>query len=125
VALVNLPTALLLAWLQACAAINGVEPEFALAVAAIESRLQCGPLGRSGTYYGPMGIHKCFKAKWDIEDPYVNIAVGVSALRGRDQRRVLKRYNASFNEAYWRAVQAARRQYQRDRVFAGRKEVGR
>jgi len=123
----SLPAALLLAWMQACATLYGVEPEFALAVATIESRLQCGPLGRKGTYCGPMGIHKCFRAKWDIDNPFVNIAVGVRALKGRDQRRVLQRYNASFNEAYWRAVQSCRRQYQRDRVFefAGQKEVGR
>lgn len=116
-----------MAWLQACAATHGVEPEFALAVATVESRLQCGPLGSKGTYYGPMGIHKCFRAKWDIANPFVNIAVGVKALKGRDQRRVLQRYNASFNEAYFRAVQSCRRQYQRDRVFAsaGQKEVGR
>jgi hypothetical protein len=117
--------ALLLAWLQACALTYGVEPEFAFAVARVESGLpgaaviRCGPLGRSGKYYGPFGIHRDFRRRWPIDDPFVNVAVGVKALRGTDKRRVLQRYNAAFNEAYYRAVMRIYRQAQRERMFHG------
>ena len=121
----GLPLALLLAWLQACALTYGVEPEFAYAVARVESgvpglaEIRCGPLGRSGKYYGPMGINRCFKEKWPIDDPYINVVVGVKALRGADKRRVLQRYNAAFNEAYYRAVMATYRQAKREGRFDG------
>lgn len=116
---------LLLAWFQACGTIYGVEPDFAWAVARVESGLpggpeiRCGPLGRCGKYYGPMGINRCFKTKWPIDDPYVNVEVGVKALRGADKRRVLQRYNAAFNESYYRAVMAIYHQARRGRKFHG------
>jgi hypothetical protein len=121
----GLGMALLLAWLQACALTYGVEPEFAWAVARVESgvpggaEIRCGPLGRSGKYYGPMGINRCFKAKWPIDNAFVNVEVGVKALRGADKRRVLQRYNAAFNEAYFRAVMAVYRQAKREGKFHG------
>jgi hypothetical protein len=120
-----LATALLLAWLKACALIYGVEPEFAWAVARVESggpgvdEIRCGPLGRTGKYYGPFGIHREFRRRWPIDNPYVNVEVGVKALRGRDKRQVLKRYNASFDEAYYRAVMAIYRQAKREGKFRG------
>ena len=121
----GLPLALLLAWFQACALTYGVEPEFAWAVARVESgapggaEIRCGPLGRSGKYYGPMGINRCFKAKWPIDNAFVNVEVGVKALRGADKRRVLQRYNAAFDEAYFRAVMAIYRQAKREGKFNG------
>jgi hypothetical protein len=121
----GLATALLLAWLKACAAAYGVEPEFAWAVARVESgvpgaaEIRCGPLGRSGKYYGPFGIHRDFRRRWPIDDPYVNMAVGVKALRGADKRRVLRRYNTAFNEGYYRAVMAIYRQAKREGKFDG------
>lgn len=120
-----LATTLLLAWMKACALTYGVEPEFAYAVARVESggqgvtEIRCGPLGRSGTYYGPFGIHRDFRRRWPVDDPFVNVEVGVKALRGRDKRRVLQRYNASFNEAYYRAVMAIYRQAKREGKFHG------
>lgn len=122
----GLPAAILLAWMQACCTVYGVEPEFALAVARIESGtktawLRCGPLGKAGKYYGPFGIHRDFRKKWPIDNPYVNVAVGVRALQGRDQRRVLQRYNAEFNEAYFRAVRAVYRQTKRRGTFKDRR----
>lgn len=115
----TLETILLLGWLTACARLEGVDPAFAAAVFHIESRsatqeFRFGPLGRAGKYLGPAGINRCFRAKWDIDNWRVNAWVGVRALRGRDERRVLQRYNASFTEAYYRAVLAAKRKY-RDR----------
>jgi hypothetical protein len=114
--LVNLSTAILLAWMKACCLNYGVEPEFALAVARVESgtkteMLRFGPMGKSGRYYGPFGIERSFLKKWPIDNPFVNIEVGVKALRGPDKRRVLRRYNATFNEAYFRAVMMACRKY--------------
>jgi hypothetical protein len=118
-------TALLMAWLKACALTYGVEPEFAWAVARVESgrpgaaEIRCGPLGRTGKYYGPFGIHREFKRRWPIDNPYVNVEVGVKALRGADKRRVLRRYNASFDESYYRAVMALYRQAKREGRFRG------
>jgi hypothetical protein len=51
-----------------------------------------------------MGIHKDFKKKWDIENPVCNIVIGVMALRGRNKRKILKRYNPKADAAYFRAV---------------------
>jgi hypothetical protein len=111
----TLTTALLAAWIRAYALLYGVEPEFALAVAHVESgcpgqEFRVGPMGK-GKYYGPFGIHRDFLRRWPINEPEKNIEIGVKALRGRDQRRVLRRYNAAFDEAYWRAVQQARRRW--------------
>ncbi len=115
--------AALLAWMQACAGVYGVEPEFAYAVARVESgvpggvEIRCGALGRAGKYYGPFGIHRDFRRRWPIDEPFTNVAVGVKALRGRDKRRVLRRYNAEFSEAYYRAVMAIYRQAKRKGIF--------
>jgi hypothetical protein len=78
------------------------------------NEIKVGPLGGSGKFIAPMGINRCFRTKWDIDDPFENIRVGVAALRGRDERQVLKRYNAEFNEGYYRAVMACKRQYVRN-----------
>ena len=80
-------------------------------------RIRIGPLGRKRKYYGPMGINRCFLARWPVDNCYVNVMVGARALRGNDKRRVLKRYNAAFTEAYYRAVMACYRQAKRERIF--------
>ena len=103
----------LLTWLHLCALKYNVDPGLAYGVMIIESRGQCGELGRKGTFIGPMGIHKCFRSKWDIDNPYTNIEVGVRALRGDDERRVLRRYNTAFNMAYYKAVKQVQRDYNR------------
>lgn len=111
-----LATVLLIAWLRACSAVHGVDPCFAQAVMIVESRptggaeleFRVGRLGKS-KYWGPFGIHRDFLKRWPIDDPFVNVEVGVKALRGNDRRRVLKRYNASFNEAYYREVRRVER----------------
>lgn len=102
---------------------NGIEPAFAMAVAHIESRFggkefRVGLMGGS-RYFGPMGIHRCFKKRWPIDQPETNIKVGCWALRGvgsnvSRQRSRLKRYNASFNCGYWRAVRGAVRKYREE-----------
>lgn len=108
--------ALLAGFIRTCALYYGVEPEFAQAVAIVESRpagggmeIRVGRLGKS-RYYGPFGIHRDFLKKWDIANPYVNVEVGVKALRGKDQVAVLKRYNRSFNQGYYREVCRVQRQ---------------
>ena len=84
------------AWLhhvKAMAVKYSVDPNFALAVAEVESsnkevRFRFGKMGK-GTYYGPFGIHKCFLGRWAINDPLVNTEVGIRALaRYKDQRPV-------------------------------------
>ena len=110
-------------WLWCCCQSYGVEPEFALAVAHVESgtRTQEYRVGRLGhsRYYGPMGIDRDFLRKWRIDDPYENIRRGVPALRGRDKLPVLRRYNRESNRAYERAVMAKYQELQ-DRTVKGR-----
>jgi hypothetical protein len=113
----GLAMALLLAWMRVCSLHYGVEPEFALAVARVESgvpggpALRCGPLGRSGKYYGPFGLHRDFLRRWPIDNPFVNVEIGVKALRGQDKLRVLRRYNPTrLNRAYEQAVMRLYRQ---------------
>lgn len=109
--------ALLAGFIRTCALYYGVDPEFAQAVAIVESRptgsgmeIRVGPLGKRGSFVGPMGIAKCFASKWDIYNPYVNVEVGVKALRGQNQVAVLKRYNKAFNQGYYREVCRVQRQ---------------
>lgn len=114
-------TAALLAWMQICAQEHGVDPYFARAVAIVESRpaggglaMRCGPLGKQGKYYGPFGISRIFLKRWNIADPYVNVWVGVRALRGRNRLKILRRYNASFNQAYYREICRTERQLKQE-----------
>lgn len=112
-----IPEAILIAWIETAAIKHGVSPAFATAVAQVESgnknhRFRVGPIGK-GTYYAPFGIHKSYLKKWRIDDPKVNIERGVMALRGKDKRKVLKRYNKSFNEGYYRTICRLEKQYQR------------
>lgn len=106
---------LLKIWIVTCSAYWNVEPSFALAVAHIESRLpgkeefRCGKMG--STFFGPFGIHKCFKKRWPIDNPLVNCWIGVRALRGRNKKKILKRYNAKFDQAYWLAIKRAKKKY--------------
>lgn len=107
------------AYISAYALEYKVEPAFAMAVAHIESRkgnqeFRSGCMGR--TYYGPFGIHRCYLAKWPIDQLETNIQAGIRALRGSDLRRILKRYNAEFTESYWRAVMKARAKYRKEGV---------
>jgi hypothetical protein len=103
------------AHVKACADKYGIDPYFCLAVAGAESSngevpFRFGKMGK--TYYGPMGIHKCFLKKWAIDDPMVNTEVGIRALaRYSDERQSLKKYNLEFNEGYWRRVKSLERQY--------------
>jgi hypothetical protein len=99
----------------------GVDPYFALAVAEVESsykgaRFRFGKIGK--TYYGPYGIHKCFLNRWNIADPYVNTEVGIRALaRYGNQKKSLKKYNVSFNMAYYKRIKYLENKNRRDRVF--------
>ena len=63
-----------------------------------------------------MGINDCFLSKWPIDDPFVNVEVGVKALRGSDKRRVLRRYNPKLNRAYEQTVMATYQQMKRNRI---------
>jgi hypothetical protein len=100
----------------------GIDPNFALAVAEVESsykgeRFRFGKMGK-GTYYGPFGIHKCFLKKWAINDPYINTEVGIRALaRYKDQRKSLKKYNAAFNEGYYRTIKKLEKKNRESGVF--------
>ena len=107
---------LLLCWLLACCQTYGVEPEFALAVARVESgtktqEYRVGRLGRSN-FYGPMGVHRCFLK---TGSPFEVIELGVKALQGKDKAKVLRRYNPKLDRAYERAVMALYRQNRRQR----------
>jgi hypothetical protein len=117
---VTLETALLLCWINTCCKVERVNPAFVKAVFSTESgdsrhKFRFGPLGKKGQYIGPAGIDKSFRSKWDIDFWPENVRRGVLALkpRGREktERDVLRRYNAKFNSAYFRAVMTAKRHY--------------
>jgi soluble lytic murein transglycosylase-like protein len=103
----------LLLWLHLCCAKYGVEPEFALRVARVESgapgqKIRVGRLGKS-KYFGPMGIHEYALKKWPVDDPFVNIRVGVRALAKHlkstgSKRGALKKYNPEATPEYLLAV---------------------
>jgi hypothetical protein len=117
---VNMPE--WLAFVKSCSEKYGVDPYFALAVAETESsckgkRFRFGRLGK-GTYYGPFGIHRCFIRRWNIADLYINTEVGIRSLaRYKSQRRTLKKYNASFNEVYYRRIKFLEARNRREQVF--------
>jgi len=115
-------TLALLLWLQICCNIHGVEPEFALAVARLESgtKTETFRLGRLGktNLYGPMGVRSFFLEKGDAKEV---IEVGVKALRPRKgertKRDILKRYVGYRDIAYEKGVLAMYSQYKRKGVF--------
>lgn len=111
-------TFLLLLWLQLCAQHYGVEPEFVKAVADVECNVtqgfKTGAIDKKGKYIAPMGIHKAFRSKYDIDDPYTNIAIGTKALRGKNKQKVLRDYNRSYTVAYGKAVMKRYHFYKRN-----------
>ena len=102
-------TPLLSAWLVMCAYFYGVDPNFALRVARVESgtrtqEFRVGRLGRTD-FWGPMGIRGRYIRGMDMDNPYLNVMVGVRALRGADKRQVLTRYyGGPPPQAYLKAV---------------------
>ena len=110
----------LLLWMQICCGMYAVEPEFALAVAKVESgckqqEFRVGRLGRS-KFYGPMGIAGCYLKKWPIDNPWENVRVGVRALQGADKLRVLRRYNTTCTPQYVAAVMQNYRRFKREKI---------
>lgn len=94
-----------------------VQPAIPLAVMKNESNFQCGPLGK-GTFIGPGGIHKSFRRKWAIDDPFENIRVTVAAFEGVHGESAFKHRLKSYNKTWWkdnylRDTLAAYRQYAR------------
>lgn len=118
------PTSRILNYMIECGRRYKVSPEVLLAVAKIEGQdlkdglIRVGPIGR-GTYYGPMGIHRCFGKppyNWDIDDYRVNIECAARVLRG-DLRKRLRKYNKSFNGSYLRAILSMIQKYKDEKVF--------
>jgi hypothetical protein len=109
-------------FVKTCSAKYGVDPYFALAVAETESsckgrKFRFGKMGK-GTYYGPFGIKNIFLKKWNIADPYVNTEIGIRALaRYRDQKKSLKKYNASYNVTYYKRIKYLENKNRKDRFF--------
>ncbi len=108
------------AYMSAYAIEYGTKPEYVMAVATIESRkgdreFREGLMGR--TYFGPMGVHRCFLSKWEIDKTEVNIMVGARALRGIQSldalKKRLRKYNTECNPSYLAAVTKAVRKYEK------------
>jgi len=85
----------------------------AYSVAIHESQGKEGPLGKSGFFQGPMGIPITFKKErgWPVDDPTMNVIIGVRALhwhlQGRTVKAALHRYNVECKKngcRYCRAV---------------------
>ena len=100
---------LLTCWLNAACQTYGVEPEFATAVMRLESgtrtaKTRLGRLGRTA-YAGPFGLHIAYvreKFGVDATNPYVNVLVGVRALRGtRTDAAKIKRLK-NYNKTWWK-----------------------
>ena len=101
---------LLTCWLNAACQTYGVEPEFATAVMRLESgtktqEYRLGVIGRERKLSGPFGLHIAYvreKFGADATNPYVNVLVGVRALRntGTDAKKIarLKRYNPEWRK---------------------------
>ena len=113
-------------WFRECGRLYNVDPYFLEAVAIVETRGRgfknrliygIGPIGR-GKFVAPMGIHNCFaKNKYglNIYDPYDNIELGASSLRGvgydvAAQKRRLMRYNKTFNMGYFSEIQRIKKE---------------
>lgn len=108
----------LLLWLQLCCGAYGVEPEFALAVATIESRLQVDLETRR--FVGLFCLDKArVRERFGLtpreaKDPFVNIALGVASLQGRDKQKILRRFNPEdYRGVYQRQVLRYYRQLKR------------
>jgi len=101
----------------------GVDPYFAASVAYIESGgWKEGPLP-GGKFIAPMGIHRCFRKKWNIDDPIKNIKVGTIALgkhkrKTGTRRKALAKYNTEITQAYTEEVMGLYRQIRRRRLWA-------
>jgi len=115
----------LMVWMKQCCEKYGVEPEFALAVARVESgnkhfNFRIGEMGPI-PYWGPMGIHNCFLSKWPVDDPKENILRGVIALSNsktyQGKLRRLRKYNKSCDSAYIMAVMQHYQFYKDNHVF--------
>lgn len=76
-------------WVAAClyGEQYGVDPLLLATVARFESDFREGRMG--ATYYGPMGIHKCFLKRWRVDLWYVNMRRGAAALSGHIKRHGL------------------------------------
>ena len=113
---------LLLCFLTACCHTYGVEPEFALAVARVESGTKTqdyriGRLGKSD-FWGPMGVKGCFLK---TGSPFEVIEKGVKALRetaGNEAKMIdrAKTYNPNWRKnRYLVDLMACYRQNRRQR----------
>lgn len=106
-------------WTEKYGKMFNVDPHFLMAVGHIESRkgnraFRFGRIGKS--FYGPMGIHRDFWKKWDIDDPETNVMVGARALQGTGkdvmaQKKRLRRYNTAFTMSYWKEIKKAERKF--------------
>lgn len=115
---------LIIFWTLFWCQVYHVDPAFALAVAHVESRapgreFRTGLL--AGKWYGPFNVHKDFRKRWpEIKTISGNCRIGVRALRGSNPRKILRRYNRNFNQAYFRAVIRAHKKYAQYREAYGK-----
>ena len=108
----------LMTWIIACAKLHGGQPDFALAVAHVESRSgkQEFRIGRVGKFFLPFGIHKDYARKWphlDLWPVQVYWATKRLAQFTGREKEGLKKWNTEFNQAYWLAVKGAWEKYKK------------
>jgi hypothetical protein len=95
------------------------KPEYVMALGHIESRKGKFEFRtwKTGKYYQPMGIHEyaLYERGWPVDTLDGNIEVGARALKGiqslNDLKHRLRKYNATFNQAYWKQVLMAIHKY--------------
>jgi hypothetical protein len=105
---------------------RGISPYRTLAVLETESSkhgrcLTFGPINRNGKFVGPGGLNKnCGSKEWQqkILNPYFNTEVSIKAMtRYGDFRRSMKKYNTSFNGAYWNRIRSLEYRNREARIF--------
>jgi hypothetical protein len=110
-----------LRWITEYSEKYGTDPNFCLAVAEVESskgkdRFRFSKVGR---YWLPWGIDEDFEKRgWEVDTLKGQTEIAIRALsRHKNQRRSLKKYNASFTEAYYRRVKALEKRNRHSGIF--------
>jgi hypothetical protein len=87
--------------------------------AGTDMEIRLGTIGRDDEVVGPMGIAICYVKDANLNNPFVNILIGVGALKGKNQMVALKRYNATFTQGYYGEVCRLQKRLKEDARCSG------
>lgn len=81
---------------------TGADPALLAAVMRFEGDFRTGE-SPGGTYVFPMGLHKCFRGKYPIDDVFGNVLTAARRLaQFDDDREALRGYNTDRSSAFGR-----------------------